>query len=88
MKAMSKSNAARLQRGARSNAAVSVGTKPRKAWTDPFEDQMGGGGWNALDTEIDLEDFDLDSLEDSESASSDWLADRDLAMEIAQRGLH
>ena len=88
MKATSKSNGTRLQRGARSNAAVRAAAKGKKEWTDPFEDPMAESGWKALEEEIDLHDFDLDGIDDGESASGDWLADHALAQEIAQRALH
>ena len=88
MKAISKSNGTRLQRGARSDAAVRAAAKSKKEWVDPFADPMAESGWQALEEEIDLDDFSLDGIDDAESASSDWLADHDLAQEIAQRALH
>ena len=88
MKAISKSNGTRLQRGARSNAAVRAAAKVKKEWIDPFADPMAEGGWKALEEEIDLDHFDLDGIDDAESVSGDWLADHDLAQEIAQRALH
>ena len=42
--------------------------------------------WDASEKEFDLADLDNDDSEDA--ADGDWLADRDLALEIAQRALH
>ena len=87
MKAISKSNGTRSrQRAARSNAAVRASAKRSNEWIESLEDETNG--WDALDAEIDLDSFDPDGIDDADAANGDWLADRDLALEIAQRALH
>jgi hypothetical protein len=43
--------------------------------------------WDAIDEDIDLENFDYNSIDDADAQSGDWLADRDLALQIAQGAL-
>ena len=83
MKAITKSNGSRLQRAARSSAPA----RRKSGWIDPFEDETADTRWDALDESIDLDTLGFDD-DDADTGSGDWLADQDLAMEIAQRALH
>lgn len=90
MKSVSKPSSARLRRPAPANGAITSNRrhKARIASEAALADVMDDH-WDASEKEFDLADLDYDSIDDSEDAAGgDWLADRDLALEIAQRALH
>ena len=88
MKSISKPTGARSQRTARASVGLSTGTRRKTHVVHDlaFEDVADELG--AMDWDIDLDAIDCDGVDDGDSASGDWLADRDLALEIAQRALH
>jgi hypothetical protein len=89
MKSISKTTGARSQRPGQPTASLSKGTKRKtRIARDVALDDVVDERWDAIEADIDLEDFDYDSIDDADPASGDWLADRDLALEIAQRALH
>ena len=87
MKSASKPTGA--QRPLRANTSHARSSRPApRSGRDLALDDAADERWDAIDEDIDLEDFDYNSIEDADSASGDWLADHDLALEIAQRALH
>ena len=87
MKSVSKPSSTRLRRPAPANGAITSNRrhKARIASEVALADVMDDH-WDASEKEFDLADLDNDDSEDA--ADGDWLADRDLALEIAQRALH
>ena len=79
MKSVSKSNGSRAQRAARTGVAMS-----RKTTHDFLDDVE----LEALDE--DLERLDLDRIDEGgdDDSMTDWVSDRDFALQIARGALH
>ena len=85
MKSISKPTSARSHRPARANVAPGNGAKRKTCIArDLALDDVADGHWDAIEEDIDLEDFDYESIDDGDPAGGDWLADHDLALEIAR----
>lgn len=86
MKSISKPTGARSQRPSGATVSLNSGA-PRKTHVARDLALDEDVAWDAIDEDIDLENFDYNSIDDADAQSGDWLADRDLALQIAQGAL-
>ena len=94
MRSVSKANGAgnhRASRAGRSTATMRASHRRKPRIDENPERAALREPWElAPEEDLDLDDLDLETLEadDGDTMDTDWLADRDFALAIAQRALH
>ena len=91
MKSISKSNGSRPRRGTNGNVSMGDGREAAlRASSERLNDALDMG-WDAAEEDLDLEHFDVEAIEDGlddDAPMTDWVADRDFALQIARGVLH